>query len=134
MAFKDQHSFIEDLANTFPELRDEVLDENWTGLITLKIGCFMRFTQKAIDANDIPTITNCFQFVDDNLDAVEFDVENSLTISWLGKLDFAKNKAAFNLLPAKLRNLYTQLQQWDTDPSKNQNLNTFLHHLSKNKH
>jgi len=134
MTLKDQHSFIEDLVNHFPEIKDEVLDDDWTGLITLQIGCFMRFTQKAIDTNDITTIKNCFWFVDDNLDAVEFNVENSLTISWLGKLDFAKNKVAFDLLSTKLKNLYTQLRQWNTDIPKNQKLNTFLHHITKNKH
>jgi len=134
MTLKDQHSFIEDLVNHFPEIKDEVLDDDWTGLITLQIGCFMRFTQKAIDTNDITTIKNCFRFVDDNLDAVEFNVENSLTISWLGKLDFAKNKVAFDLLSTKLKNLYTQLRQWNTDIPKNQKLNTFLHHITKNKH
>lgn len=111
MAKKDETIFIEVLICTFPEIKDEVLDEDWVDITSLQIACFTRFTQKAIDANDNDIVLRCFQFVDSNIDNVIFKVENSLTISWLGKLNFDKNKKAYGFLPPQLKELYTTLLQ-----------------------
>lgn len=126
MIKKNNTSFISDLINNFPEIKEEVLDEDWLNLISLQIGCFRRFTQKAIDNNSIALITKCFQFVDDNIDIVEFNVEKSLVISWLGKLNFENNKNAYQLLSSKLKELYVKLQKYYAESSSNEKLNKFL--------
>ena len=69
----------------------------------------MRFTQKAIDANNNSLVLKCFQFVDVNINEVEFKIENSLVISWLGKLNFDNNPDLYNRLPKKLKKLYIGL-------------------------
>jgi len=95
------------------------LDEDWVGLITLQVGCFRRFTQQAIDADNGALALKCFQFVDDNMDEVEFSIENSLVISWLGKLIFDKNPVLFSRLPVKLEKLYTDLKnEYSKPPNK----------------
>jgi hypothetical protein len=115
---KDEITFIEDLITTFPEIKKEVLDEDWIGLISLQIGCFRRFTQKAIDDNNNLLALQCFKFIDDNINEVEFSIENSLTISWLGKLNFDKSKDLYNRLPKKLKTLYINLHDQYNKRSK----------------
>ena len=126
MIKKNNTSFISDLINTFPEIKEEVLDEDWLNLISLQIGCFRRFTQKAIDNNNISLVIKCFRFADDNIDIAEFNIENSLAISWLGKLNFDNNKNAYQLLSPKLKELYVKLQKHYNEPSGNEKLNKFL--------
>jgi hypothetical protein len=130
MIKKNNTSFITDLINTFPEIKEDILDEDYINLIGLQIACFAWFTQKAININNIALIIKCFQFVDDNIDIVEFDVENSLTVSWLGKLNFDNNKNAYQLLSSKLKGFYSALQKHYTKPSRNEKLNKFLKGLT----
>ena len=68
---KGDESFINELVTTFSEIKDEVLDEDWTGLIHVQVGCFTRFTQKAIDGNDLSVALKCFKFVENVIDEVE---------------------------------------------------------------
>jgi len=126
MKKKDKKAFINELINTFPEIRDEVLDEDCIDIISLQIGCFRRFTQKAIDINDIVKVLKCFQFIDENIEKVGFNIENSLTISWLGKLNFDKNKNAYAHLSSALKDSYINLHQYYEEQPKNEKLNSFL--------
>jgi hypothetical protein len=129
MIKKNNTSFISDLIHTFPEIEEEVLEEDWLNLISLQIGCFSRFTQKAVDNNNIALVIKCFQFADDNINIVESNIENSLAISWLGKLNFDNNKNAYQLLSPKLIELYVKLQKHYTEPSGNEKFNKFLRGL-----
>ncbi len=106
------------------------MDEDWAGITSLQIGCFRRFTQTAIDTNNGTLALKCFQFVDDNIDEVEFSVENSLSISWLGKLNFDKNPILFNSLPAKLEKLYIHLQNEYSKPL-DKKVSDFLNDIAK---
>lgn len=126
---KTKAAFIEELVLTFPEIRDEVFDEDYLGLISLQIGCFRRFTQNAININDLETVQKCFDFVDNNLDIVEFDVENSLVISFLGKLNFDKNIGASKLLSSKLTEMIEVLKSYYSSFSKDKKLLNFLKDL-----
>ena len=108
--------FIDKLTNTFPEIKEEVMDEDFEGLITLQIGCFMRYTQKAIDTNNEISINNSFQFVLDNLESVNDRIENALYISFLNKLSFTKNISAKSLLPPKLLAAKNKMDEYDKAP------------------
>jgi len=129
MKKKDHQTFIDELIVAFPEIKDEVLDEDYLGLTTLQIGCFKRFTQKAIDNNDLILVKKCFDFVDSNIDVVEYNVENSLVISYLGKLNFSNDCEVDKLLTKKLRELRVTLAEYYATPSKNEKLNKFLKDL-----
>ena len=113
----------------FPEIRDEVLDECYQGLLTLQIGCFKRFTQRAIDRNDLITIKKCFDFVDEDFEAVEFKVENSLAISYLGKLNIVKDSKIEMLLSPKLKDIRTTLASYYESILKDEKFAKFLKDL-----
>ncbi|WP_316835425.1 hypothetical protein [Pedobacter nutrimenti] len=102
--------FIKDLVDRFPEIREEVLDEDYIGIFTLQIGCFKRFTQKAIDLGDLETIKRCFNFVEENISGVEFKIENALFISYVGKLDFKGSSQIENLIPQTLKKVLGELK------------------------
>jgi len=118
--------FIHDLILNFPEIKDKVLDEDYLGLFSQQIGCFREFTQKAIDNNDINLALKCFKFVAEYLPKVIFEVENSLVISWMTKLDFSKNKSLEKLLPPDFIKIRKQFEDHYTNQSANEKINAFL--------
>jgi len=99
---KDVNTFLNDLVTAFPEIKGEVLDEDYQDLIALQVGCLTRFSQAAIKAEDWKTVARCIKFVNESFDQVEFSVENSLAISYLGKLEFSQESMAEKLLPKNL--------------------------------
>jgi hypothetical protein len=123
---KNHKIFIEEMVTAFPEIKSEVFDEDYLGAISLQIGCFRRFTQRAIDANKLDTVKKCFEFIDSNTGVVDFEIENSLCISYLGKLNIAKNSSVERLLSDKLKNVREQLTNYYESTSKNERLNSFL--------
>lgn len=72
----------------------------------------MRFTQQAIDNNDLETVKRCFEFVEENLDKVIFRIENALVISYLGKLDFDKNPRAERKLYKRSMEILKALREY----------------------
>jgi hypothetical protein len=128
---KNSTEFINLLIETFPEIKDELLDEDYLGLISLQIGCFRRYSQNAIDDNELNIVSKCFLFVESNFDNVEAPIKNSLYISYLGKLQFEKNIKAEELLPQKLRDAIDELKKAHEIPSKNKKLIQFLKGIKK---
>jgi hypothetical protein len=126
---KDTTVFINELVNTFPEIRDEVFDEDYEGLTSLQIGCFRRYAQRAIDGNDLDIFERCISFVETNINSVQFEIENSLVISFLGKLDFTKNENAIKLVPDSLKNIIEALANYYSNFSKDEKLMKFLREL-----
>jgi hypothetical protein len=126
---KNEQAFIKELISAFPEIKNEILDEDYAGLISLQIGCFKRFTQKAIDNNDLDVVKKSFQFVEANIGTVEHKIENALYISYLGKLNIVKNSKVEKLLPDSLKRALFELNAYNTSGSKNEKLNKFLNDL-----
>ncbi|MDR3694589.1 hypothetical protein [Mucilaginibacter sp.] len=123
---KNRKTFINELVDTFPQIKSEVFDEDYKKFISLQIGCFRHFTQNAIDTGDLKTVKKCFEFVDKNFETVVFEIENSLMISYLGKLNIAKGSQVDKLLPLKLKNAKEVLTSYYESPSKNERANKFL--------
>lgn len=109
---KDVNTFLNELIDAFPEIKDEVLDDDYEDLIALQVGCLTRFTQAAIKIEDWKTVTRCIKFVNENFDSVEFSVENSLAISYLGQLEFPRGNMAEKLLPKKLYEIREALLEY----------------------
>lgn len=128
-SLKNEEIFIKDLINQFPQIEEEILDEDYSGLLTLQIGCFRRFTQDAIDRNDIDTVKRCFDFVESNVNKVEQKIENSLFITYLGKLNFKGHIQLEKLLSKQLKNVVRELNTYNLSNSKNENLNKFMDNL-----
>lgn len=127
-ALKDADTFINELVGAFPEIEEEVTDEDYKGLIGLQIGCLTRFTQKAIDNNDLDMVTKSLNFVEDNIGKVEHKIENSLYISYLGKLNIIKGSKAEKLLSGNLKKVYAGFNNYAAS-SQNEKLNNFLKSL-----
>jgi hypothetical protein len=129
---KNHECFINELVSAFPEIKDEVLDEDYLGLISLQIGCFKRFTQKAIDIDDLVTVKKCFEFVNRKFETVEFEIENALLISYLGKLNITKNSEVEKLLSTKLKGAIERLTFYYESNPKNEKRDKFLNDLKDN--
>jgi len=121
--------FISTLIKVFPEIEDDVLDEDNNGLITLQISFFRKFTQNAVDNNDLLSIKKCFQFVDDMIGNVEDRVESALYLSFLNKLSFVRNPGAEKLLSNKLLGARSEINDYENSKSNNVKLNEFLDDL-----
>ena len=125
----DAETFTAQLIGEFPEIRDSILDEDNLGLASLQIMSFMAFTQKAINANDLELVKRCFTFIDRIFDIVNSSINNSLSISYIGKLNFKENNEAMSLLSTKLSKVRAELNQAYVIGSKNDKLNSFIKNL-----
>jgi len=105
---KDYEFFINELVDAFSEMRERVLHEDSVGLIHVQVGCFTRFTQDAIDSNNIPVALKCFQFVEDVIDRVSDRVKEALEISWVFHLSFIRNEDLYKQFPSSLREIRTK--------------------------
>lgn len=128
-SLKNEEVFIENLLNAFPEIKDELLEEDNLGVVTLQIACFKRFTQKTIDSNDVITLKACLKFVDENIDQVERKIENALYITYLGHLKFDTNKEAKKLLPTRLKSAIDDLANYRNSNPRTDKLKSFLNGL-----
>ena len=124
-----EKGFIDMLVKRFPEIKEEVLDEDYEGLLTLQVGCFKRFTQEAINNNDFQRVSASFEFVNELIDQVTAKVENALYISYLGHLTISKGSKVEKMLPGKLKEAYGDIHKHNSSKSQNSKLNKFLKDL-----
>jgi len=99
----DDNLFITGLVNTFPNLKEELSDEFCADLIHLQVAIFARFTQKAIDSNNIPAALKCFEFVEQIIDNINDSIKNALIISWVIHLTFIRNENMYARFPADFK-------------------------------
>lgn len=128
-SLKSDEEFIQDLVGLFPEIKDEIQDEDYAGLVTLQIGCFRHFTQEAINSNNLEIVLKCYNFVESNIGRVGHKIESVLYISYLGKLDFQLNNNAEKLLPEKLKSALKEIKTYNASTSSNESLKKFLDDL-----
>lgn len=84
----NKSQFIELLCSSFPYMETEIKDEDYDGLFSLQIGVFRQFTQSAIDQEDIPTLENHINFVLNYFEEFSEEVENSIVLQYIDKLNF----------------------------------------------
>ncbi|MFC1226683.1 hypothetical protein ACFE6N_22960 [Pedobacter sp. BG31] len=125
----NNEEFMNMLVGMFPKIKDDVLDEDVNGLVGLQIGYFKRFVQNAIDENDLIEIKKCFQFINDNIEKVDYKVKNAIYLSLLNKLSFDKNPNAEKFLPKKLLSAKGDLDDYEASKITNIKLNNFLDNL-----
>lgn len=117
----DKEQFLEVLCDKFPNIKEEVLDEDYQGLFTLQIGVFMRYTQEAINHHQVSTVGEHTQFITEIFDLVEEEVRNSLVLSYIGKLDF-KNIAK----PQLYKDIQAALDAYNQSAYTDQKLINFI--------
>lgn len=91
--------FLNDLGNQFPGIRTELFDEDYEDNSTLQIDVFLRYTLRLIENNDVDAIKTCLDFVDSHISGISRRYENSLVVSYLGKINF---------LPPSIRRLLSK--------------------------
>jgi hypothetical protein len=122
-----QHKeFLNRTISNFPELREEISDEDYADNITLQVDVLLRFTQDGINRNDVSVIKRTFDFVAEIIGMTEHKVSNSLYLSFLRKLDFSKNSQAKKLLASNLKKALRQIKEYDNETRNDQKLMDFL--------
>jgi len=106
-----ERAFLEQLVSAFPQIKEEVYDEDSDGLISLQVGCLTRYTIKAINDNKVSTALKCFRFVEQMLDKVNSNIESALVISLIGHLKFDKNPDLYDSFPKRLKELKAALDK-----------------------
>jgi hypothetical protein len=132
-SLKNDKVFIKELIRKFPKIKEDILDEDYLGITSLQIGVFRRFTQSAINNNDLVLVKKCFDFVLANIDLVMPEIENSLVVSYLGKLSIPLNSSVEKLLPPKLKDIIDKLNSYYLLLSKDEKLNKFMEGLKDKK-
>ncbi|NDV66666.1 hypothetical protein [Bacteroides sp. 224] len=93
----DTKLFIEKLCEEFPDMSNDILDEDILDIFSLQIGVFRSYTQEAIDGGDFEKVDRYFNFLDPYLKNIyqkpsstisASKIENSIVLSYIGKLDF----------------------------------------------
>lgn len=102
---KTHDEFIQDLIKLFPEIEEDILDEDNMDSITLQMIEFKVFTQKAIDNNDLSTVKKCFDFINEQFNGVEYRVKNALAITYLWHLKITPNSSVERLLSTQLKDI-----------------------------
>lgn len=111
-----QEEFLNRLTEVFPEISDEVLDEDYAGLIHLQIACLARYANQLIQHDRFDTLESVFRLFSDTVDEVDSLTENALYVSFLEHIEMegasAKAREARALLPPKHLTVWKALRQW----------------------
>lgn len=121
--------FVKLLAENFPEIKEEILNEDYEGLLSLQIGVFRAFTQNAINNGDTLQIDRCFKFINSLLGSVDEKVENSIYMSYFRKLDFEKNSTVKKLLSKEVLKNIEAIAEHERGANQDPKLKDFLNSL-----
>ncbi len=109
----DRDDFMRALRSAFPELRDELDDDTWRGLLHLETACLARATEQAMANGDRGTVRVHFEFVRRAWLDADDDVQNAIGVSYFENLDFRDQKThrswAIAEIPQVLRPVAVQL-------------------------
>ena len=99
-----QAKFVQLVLAEFPQLHEEFAEAE--GLLHLEMATFSRFAQKAIEHNELDTLTRCYALIAGIMETAPSEVENAIYVSFLEHLDFESSPAgaeARRLLPPVLK-------------------------------
>ncbi len=110
-----QEEFLRHLIEQFPDIKSEVEDEDYQGLIYLQIGCLTRYTNTCVVAGRIDEVRRILDFFHQTVDRVDSTTENALYVSFLEHLELDANtknaQEAKKLLKPKYLDIYKQLRK-----------------------
>ncbi|MGJ1454510.1 DUF7674 family protein [Sphingobacterium multivorum] len=113
---KNKDLFIADLIRIFPNLEEEILDEDYSFSITLQMGSLKRYIQKAIDDDNSDIFDAVVAFLNENLPLVDKKVQNAIFISFLEKLDFSGTPKFRQKLVGTLGRARADLERYHNEP------------------
>jgi hypothetical protein len=124
----NKEQFIKEICDKFPYLKDEILDEDYGGLFSLQVSVFRENTQSAIDNCNNEVIETHLNFISKNFKSFDNEVENSIVLSYIGKLDF-KNYP----MPKLFQDIQAELAIYNQSAHKDETLIKVLKKISKEK-
>ncbi|WP_448825687.1 DUF7674 family protein [Capnocytophaga bilenii] len=122
----NKKDFLNKLIECFPDMKEEILDDDYNGLFSLQIGVFRDITQKAIDTHDLENVEKYTQFILDNFDDFDDDVNNSIVLSYIQKLNFKDYK-----IPSFFMNFQKELKEYEQSSYTDEKLIDFLKSIKK---
>lgn len=112
--------FIQLMAEQFPAIKDDVLDEDYDGLITLQVRFLANYANKCISTGRLDEVRRVLNFFEAVLPKVDIKVDNALHVSFLEHLDLDKDtdhaREATKLLSRELLSTYRELRNWLNKP------------------
>lgn len=122
----NKKDFLNKLIECFPDMKEEILDDDYNGLFSLQVGVFRDITQKAIDTHDLENVEKYTQFILDNLDNFDDDVNNSIVLSYIQKLNFKDYKTLSFFM-----NFQKELKEYEQSSYTDEKLIDFLKSIKK---
>ena len=122
----NKKDFLNKLIQCFPDMKEEILDDDYNGLFSLQVGVFRDITQKAIDTHDLENVEKYTQFILDNFDNFDDDVNNSIILSYIQKLNFKDYKT-----PSFFMNFQKELKEYEQSSYTDEKLIDFLKSIKK---
>jgi hypothetical protein len=102
------------MGEQFPEIKEELFDEDYAGLMHLQIGLLANYTNENIEKARFDEIQRIFDFFSAVIDKVDSTTENAFYVSFLEHLNMdgnsEKEKQALKLLPNKFIQEYRTLR------------------------
>ena len=120
----NKKDFLNKLIQCFPDMKEEILDDDYNGLFSLHVGVFRDITQKAIDTHDLENVEKYTQFILDNFDDFDDDVNNSIVLSYIQKLNFKDYKT-----PPFFMNFQKELKEYEQSSYTDEKLIDFLKNI-----
>ena len=108
----NSEEFIEALVAEFPELTDEIREDE--GLLHIQMGAFGRLTEAAIARGELETVDRCFALAHRAFRDADPPLKNALNVSYLEELDFSgeHGAAAERRMTSLLRQGYTEMRDY----------------------
>ena len=122
----NKKDFLNKLIQCFPDMKEEILDDDYNELFSLQVGVFRDITQKAIDTHDLENVEKYTQFILDNFDNFDDDVNNSIVLSYIQKLNFKDYKT-----PSFFMNFQKELKEYEQSSYTDEKLIDFLKSIKK---
>ena len=122
----NKKDFLNKLIQCFPDIKEEILDNDYNGLFSLQVGVFRDITQKAIDTHDLENVEKYTQSILDNFDNFDDDVNNSIILSYIQKLNFKDYKT-----PSFFMNFQKELKEYEQSSYTDEKLIDFLKSIKK---
>jgi hypothetical protein len=108
---------VDRIEREFPEIRDELRDEDWDGLIHLQVSVFGRRLQAAIDDRDHMTFQRACTLFLELFENGDPSLVNALNVSFLEHLDFydgkRKRQWAYLEMPPKMRSAFDAMVEYN---------------------
>ncbi|CAN5445405.1 hypothetical protein BH11BAC3_BH11BAC3_42450 [soil metagenome] len=80
--------FLKYLIEYFPEVKEDVLDPDYTGLIYLQISALARYANDCTNIKRFDELKRAIDFFEITVDKVDSVTENALYVSFLEHLEF----------------------------------------------